>query len=85
MGLKTEREAGEVDAGSDCRALWLAVIEQALVDRQRTIRKGYRGMEDRNARDEAVDWLKGGSKDFHYVCQMAGLDADYVQERLARR
>lgn len=57
--------------------LWLAVITQAMMDAlNRT-----RNPEHQKYRDEAIKWLTGNSVDFHFVCLLAGMDADEVRRR----
>lgn len=62
------------------RALWRAVITQALMDAASNSRKA----EARYHKHEALHWLSGRSEDFATVCQNAGLEPDYVR-RMARR
>lgn len=57
------------------RALWRAVIVQALMDAACTSAK----TEAKHAREEALHWLTSMSADFRLVCDRAGLDAHYVR------
>lgn len=59
------------------RAVWRAVIMQALSDAGNRSHK----QENLKARREAIEWLTGFSEDFMLVCQLAGLEPDYVRER----
>ena len=51
------------------RALWSAVLRQAIVD----ARKGDK---------RAMAWFSGASADFRTVCDFAGVDPDAVQGRV---
>lgn len=57
--------------------LWRAVITQALMDASSHSSKP--GTSKHKA--DAIEWLKGETDDFLYVCDQAGLDPDYVRER----
>lgn len=64
---------------TDCSgevALWLAVIQQAILDATRNTL--WHSCEDL-ARDASHRWLMLHSRDFLEVCAMAGLDPDYVR------
>lgn len=57
-------------------ALWKAVIMQALVDASSRSAK----WEARQQKVEALSWLRGTSRDFITVCQLAEMDPDYVRK-----
>ncbi len=61
------------------RALWKAVITQALMDAASNSHK--RELQQR--KQEARVWLRGNSADFLTVCENAGLDPAYVREQAA--
>ena len=62
------------------RALWAAVITQAMMD---ALSKS-RNPEIQYHKHEAIRWLTGNSKDFQDVCLLADMDPDYVR-RSAKR
>ena len=57
------------------QALWRAVIVQALMDAS----CGSKKQEAQQAKQEAIVWLRGNSKDFMTVCYYAGFEPDYVR------
>jgi hypothetical protein len=57
------------------RALWSAVITQALMDAGSNSNK----LEFKKEKARAISWLNGNSEDFIEVCEMAGLDSNYVR------
>ena len=57
------------------RALWRAVITQALMDAASSSKKRYYIAE----RAKARAWLKGNTEDFIEVCELADLDPEYVK------
>jgi hypothetical protein len=59
------------------RALWRAVITQALMDAGSNSKK----IEFRKEKARAISWLNGDSEDFSDVCALAGLDAGYVKKK----
>lgn len=59
------------------KAMWVAVITQAMMDALSRSNKS----EDSYQRHEAIQWLTGGSKDFRTVCQLAGFDPDYIRKK----
>jgi hypothetical protein len=59
------------------RALWRAVITQALMDAGSNSNK----LEFRKEKARAIAWLNGDSDDFIEVCEMAGLEPSYVKKR----
>lgn len=61
---------------SNERALWVAVLQQALWD------AGSRSWKTQYERGVACAWI--GSKDFVMVCDLAGLDSDWVLENIPR-
>lgn len=56
------------------QALWTAVITQALMDAASRSHK----REARKEKSLALSWLADGALDFQDVCDLAGLDPDYV-------
>ncbi|RXF69235.1 hypothetical protein [Hansschlegelia zhihuaiae] len=78
----TSRES-ETEQSARDRALWCAVIRQALTDATRTIAPSEPNrahVEQRQART----WFTGAGKDFRDVCYLAGMDPDAVRERAVR-
>lgn len=69
------------------RALWMAVVEQAmkggLMDIDIKILDKRTKKNNMNAyhQRKAHQWIIGGSYDFKAVCSYAGLDPSYVQEQ----
>lgn len=59
------------------QALWAAVITQALMDAASASGKP----EARRKKLSALDWLSLIDEDFTTVCDMAGLDPDYVHTK----
>lgn len=59
------------------RALWSAVITQALMDAGSASKKP----EAQHEKAKAIRWLLGNSEDFITVCQNADLDPHYVREK----
>ena len=59
------------------RALWRAVIVQALMDAGSDSKKKEMQYEKR----QAIAWLTGYSRDFCDVCYRAGLEPNYVREK----
>lgn len=59
------------------RAMWVAVITQAMMD---ALSKSAKPEEQFN-KFEATRWLTGNSIQFRNVCSLAGLDPDYVRVR----
>ena len=62
------------------RAIWIAVITQAMMD---AISKSTT-IESRYYKFEAIHWLTGNSQNFIMVCLLADFDPDYIR-RLAKR
>lgn len=62
------------------RRLWQDVVLRALMDA--THPAGDEGnSEDARGRRSARQWLREGGKDFRTVCNLAGLDPDFVREK----
>jgi hypothetical protein len=60
------------------RALWRAVMLQQIQDAKcRRTRREYQ-----NWRRQALSWLFEDEEDFTLVCQMGGLDPDFMRQRL---
>ena len=57
------------------RALWRAVITQALMDASSNSKK----MELKYEKSQALCWLSAFSEDFRCVCDHAGFDPVYVR------
>lgn len=55
--------------------LWIAVVSKAIKDA--FLCRGA-------IRDEAVHFLTGKSRWFYQVCEMAGLEADYIMDGVQR-
>src|SRR5690242_8556415 len=56
------------------QALWIAVITQAMMD---ALSRSTHP-EQRYHKQAAIQWLTGSSKDFYYVCMLAGMEPSYV-------
>lgn len=59
------------------RALWRAVITQALMDASSQSKKKEMFYD----KHQALHWLQSGGEDFKTVCDFAGLDPHYVREQ----
>jgi hypothetical protein len=59
------------------RALWRAVITQALIDAGSESKKPEMKFE----RAQAISWLSGLSPDFSATCLMAGFDPLYIRQK----
>ncbi len=59
------------------RALWQAVLTQALMDARCESKKS----EFRQHKHQAIRWLLGRSEDFFWVCNLADLDPHYVLQK----
>lgn len=65
----------------DLRALWQAVILQAIFD------AGIKQTSTQNIklRKQAMKWLNGDSEgDVYYVCELAGIDYDKVKRYIRK-
>ena len=60
------------------QALWQAVITQALMDAA----SGSSKAEAQQDKMQAIRWLMGGSDDFISVCHHAGMDPEFVQQKV---
>lgn len=91
--LKSHRQttiAGNDISLDECRAVWLAVIERAVLDARWNPDKvdkesrsgGIPHTQMVNARGDALRWLRGNTEGFRFVCEAAGLNPAYVK-RLA--
>ena len=65
--------------GKSIRALWRAVITQALMDASNLSKKPFNKMERMRARA----WLEGDTEDFFAVCSLADMDPAYVKTKAA--
>lgn len=63
------------------RALWLAVLQQAIADASNRISAQNTALEHQRA----MAWLTRHNCDFYEVCDLAGLDARYVRQMLQER
>jgi|TARA_R110001583_G_scaffold195089_1_gene369006 hypothetical protein len=57
--------------------LWIAVLARALHDAF--------GITDYTESKRAVSWLGGNSRDFRFVCELAGREPSYVRERIQKQ
>lgn len=62
-----------------CRALWRAVITQALMDAASNSKKHL----NKKNKINSIQWLKSNNEDFQMVCYLADLDPDYVKLKAA--
>ncbi len=69
--------AQESEPNCSYRAIWAAVITQALMDAGSNSKK----LEMRRQKAHAISWLNGGCDDFLEVCELAGLDSEYVKKK----
>lgn len=60
-----------------CRALWRAVIMQAIFD----LTSNSSRTEEKLAKIHAKSWLLGNSRDFLHVCTMAEYDHEFVKKK----
>lgn len=67
----------ESDELSPYIALWKAVITQALMDAGNNFKK----KEYKTIKARAISWLDGKSDDFKDVCEMAGLEPEYIRKK----
>ena len=61
-----------------CRALWRAVIMQAITD----IINNYSRTEDKIEKEFARQWILDGREDFLTVCSMAEYNSYYIQRKV---
>ena len=64
-----------------CRAIWIAVIVQAVID----AKSNRKRQEYRTAKKEAIKWLEakaGEESEFAEICSLAGLDFRNTQKQL---
>lgn len=66
------------------RALWLAVINITIEDAIHGPSLEF-GIARKRKRQEARDWLTRDSRDFHLVCQMAGVEPPAVRRAFFER
>lgn len=66
------------------RQLWCAVIFRAVQDA--TQAHGPAGLSLVQSRDrrEAREWFAENSKDYCYACESAGVDSEFLRERVLR-
>lgn len=82
---ETDREPEPIDKdgdGAEERALWLAVIKQAITDATANTFPGVAAGTVKAATipQEARDWLLGDSEDLHAVCGFAGVSTRDVRQ-----
>lgn len=75
--VDTEKNVSSATTSPE-QLLWRMVITQALVD----ARSRMQGTEARLERNRARHWLLHGGADFTMVCELAGMDANYVRRRV---
>ena len=85
LDLEKQRPPIPIPPGDDdlCRALWLSVLVQAVVDaksqRSRSCFKRYQ--------DRALDWINGSTgdedRDFIEVCNLAGVDSKEMRRLIS--
>ncbi len=79
IGLKSACEImlADQEAENPCawRALWVAVITQALMDAGSNSKKSHL----RKEKARAIAWLNSDTEDFMEVCINAGFEPDYVR------
>lgn len=59
--------------------LWQRVIHQLLIDAQGKA-GGIKGEEKLNVQHCAIRWFIKGGRDFHMVCDLAGINPKWVRE-----
>ncbi len=79
-GALPEQEKGGVSPVESERALWRAVIVQALMDAS----CGSAKQEAQQDKHDALIWLRGNSRDFFTVAWYAGFEPEYLREMVAR-
>jgi len=57
--------------------LWIAVLARALHDAF--------GITDYTESKRALSWLNGYSKDFRFVCELAGREPKYVKDKIQKQ
>jgi hypothetical protein len=67
------------------RAIFLAVIERAMNDALGIALSASRPRDVARIRGEAVQWFTEAGRDFHMVCEMAGVDPDALRTTALRR
>lgn len=70
---------GNADTSPE-RALWLAVISQAITDAAPAFSDKGHSSHEALVRRSATQWFEGA--DFARVCDLAGLDADWARYRI---
>lgn len=61
-----------------CRALWRAIITQALMDAASNSKKAI----NKKNKIKAIQWLKSNNADFDMVCHLADLNPNYVKSKV---
>ena len=68
-------------SGNGLRALWAAVLHQALLEATGGSGVGDGRASARAARGRSEAWFARGGRDFEMVCAFAGVDPDAVRSR----
>lgn len=76
-GSYDEREPSQFDPTRREKAMWRAVITQALMDASNQSSK----MEAKYEKSQAICWLTGYSDDFKTVCDYADFSPVYVRQQ----
>lgn len=58
--------------------LWQSVLLKAITDAAAI---NPAGDENKRAKTDADNWLRGGGRDFRRVCDFAGFDPDFIREK----
>lgn len=72
------------DEQSRERQLWCAVIFRAVQDATQSDKGAELTPEQKRQRDEARQWFAENGKDYGYACESAGLDAEFVRDRVLK-
>lgn len=81
IGLHASNDGPAQQECSDIRTLWLNVLIRGLDDASGRLDGGnmaWNGVNEKRAKE----WI--GSKDFHMVCDLAGMDADMIESGYRR-
>ncbi|NBO18713.1 MAG: hypothetical protein EBV03_05680 [Proteobacteria bacterium] len=62
------------------KAMWMAVITQAMMDALSRSSK----VDEQYHKHEAIRWLTGNGKDFKMVCILADVDPEYIRSRVKK-
>jgi hypothetical protein len=64
------------------RQLWCAVLGRAVEDATDRVAAVSEPASRKRIRDEARNWFRNNGREFRYVCESAGYDADYLRRRV---